>query len=292
MKNFLDPYAEFQQNGVAILRGVFAPDDLEPVINDIEDLIERRALRLKEKGEIDNLFEAEPFQRRYARLYEQSMSISHGLDIMYVLGEGTFKFLHNAKLLDAVEPLIGSEITCNPIQHIRAKPPSRLEANSGPSFHNVPWHQDAGVMMAEAEDSNILTCWIPLVDITEEMGCLRAIPTVEREYLPHISDQETMIDPKFLPSAEPINLTCKRGDVIIMNRFTPHSSRPNQTELCRWSLDLRYQTTGHHTGRTAHPKFVVRSDHLTLEDNYETWRDNWIDRLKNPRGFAGHRIHQ
>ncbi len=77
-----------------------------------------------------------------------------------------------------------------------------------------------------------------------------------------------------------------------MNRFTPHSSKPNETELCRWSLDLRYQTTGHHTGRTAHPEFVVRSKELEIEDSYETWRDNWIDHLKNPRGFAGHRIHQ
>lgn len=286
-------YQEFNENGVAILPQVLSDDDLQPAIQDIEQWIDRRAKRLKEKGEIQNLFETEPFETRYARLFEQSSNIAYGFDVMYMLGEGMFNFFNNAKLLDAIEPLVGPEITCNPIQHVRAKPPNRVEGHKKPSFHNVPWHQDAGVMMKEAEDSNILTCWIPLVDVTREMGCLRALPKVSQHgYLPHIAADETMIDPNHLPACEPLDLTCKKGDVIIMSRFTPHSSTPNESELCRWSLDLRYQTTGHHSGRTAHPEFVTRSQRGKTDSNYDQWKAAWIDAIKNPRGFSGHRIHQ
>lgn len=292
MTDFIQTYEEFERNGVAVLKQVLTPEDLKPAITDIESWIDRKANRLLEKGEITSLYEGEPFDTRYARLFEQSKNIGYGLDIMYILTKGLFTVLSNSKLLRAIEPLVGPEISCNPIQHIRAKPPSRLEHNAGPSFHNVPWHQDAGVMMAEAENSNILTCWIPLVDVTEEMGCLRALPEcTELGYIPHINKGETMIDPDHLPSRDPVSLTCEVGDVIIMNRFTPHSSTPNKTELCRWSLDLRFQTTGHHTGRTAHPDFVMKSDKLDLA-NFSHWRETWIDHLENPRGFAGHRIQQ
>jgi len=79
--------------------------------------------------------------------------------------------------------------------------------------------------------------------------------------------------------------------VIFMNKYTPHRSTPNNSDKCRWSLDLRYQTTGHHTGRTAHPDFVVRStdDSAAVMDDYQEWCCLWIDAFENPRGFVGHR---
>ncbi|MDE0015023.1 MAG: hypothetical protein OXU51_02465, partial [Candidatus Poribacteria bacterium] len=57
----------------------------------------------------------------------------------------------------------------------------------------------------------------------------------------------TMIKPELMPDVEPLMLECYRGDLILLSRFTPHRSEPNTSDRCRWSLDLRYQTTGHHT---------------------------------------------
>ena len=70
-----------------------------------------------------------------------------------------------------------------------------------------------------------------------------------------------------------------------------HRSEPNTSDRCRWSLDLRYQTTGQHTGRTAHPDFIVRSreNPETVLSEHQEWCDLWIDAFENPRGFAGHR---
>ena len=70
-----------------------------------------------------------------------------------------------------------------------------------------------------------------------------------------------------------------------------HRSSPNQSDRCRWSLDLRYQTTGHHTGRTAHPDFVVRSrvDPDSVLTDYQHWSHLWQDAFDNPSGYVGHR---
>ena len=125
---------------------------------------------------------------------------------------------------------------------------------------------------------------------------MEALPGVHRNgYLRHQAAGGATIAPevmpKLMPAAEAVSLACSKGDVIFLSRFTPHRSTPNRSDQCRWSLDLRYQTAGHHTGRTAHPEFVVRSPSRpqSVMRDHETWRRLWINAFENPRGFAGHR---
>ena len=292
MKLTPEQVTHFQTYGYLHAPGVLSQADLAPVIAAFEQWIDERARNLHAEGKISALHEDAPFDQRYGLLFGQCAEIGHGMDIMHSRLPAMFDFLHNRNLLDAVEALVGSEITCNPIQHVRAKPPTTFEPHSGPSFHVVPWHQDAGVMMEESEASNVVTCWMPLGDASEEMGCLRIIPGAQRAgYLRHLKEGGTTIDPALMPANAPVTVPCLQGDVIFMTKYTPHSSTPNHSEKCRWSLDLRYQTTGHHTGRTAHPDFVVRSssDPGRVMNDYNEWCNRWIDAFENPRGFSGHR---
>ncbi|MDA0710933.1 MAG: phytanoyl-CoA dioxygenase family protein, partial [bacterium] len=267
--------------------------DLQPVIDELSAFIDRRATELKTQGKLADLYPNEPFEKRYGFLFDQCKEISKGLDIMQIRGRAMFEFLHNPNLLDVASSLVGPEVTCNPIQHIRSKPPSAYEKNEGPGFHNVPWHQDAGVMMPEADLSNVLTFWLPIGDATAEMGCMRILPGVPKShgYLKHQREGGTTIWPELLPEIEPVVAACQKGDIVVMDKFTPHRSTPNRTDLCRWSMDLRYQPTGDHTGRTAHPEFVVRSQKNpeSVMDDYEAWCRLWMDAFENPRGMSMHR---
>ena len=286
-----DQINEYNTHGVLIAPQILTDTDLQPVIDEISACIDQTAHQLHATGKIANLFENAPFETRYCLLLDQCPEIGNGLDIMHHRGRATFDFLLNQNLLDAVESLVGPEITCSPIQHLRAKPPTQHGHRNGPSFHVVPWHQDAGVMRPEAEDSNVVTCWLPLGDSTVEMGCLEVLPGLVKEgYRRHQKAGGTTIKPEAMPDVIPKPLECYRGDVIFINRFTPHRSTPNLSDKCRWSMDLRYQTTGHHTGRTGHPAFVVRSANTThVMDDYDTWCQLWLDAFENPQGTVMHR---
>lgn len=283
---------EYRTLGVLQVRDALTAADLQPVIDELIGVVDARARALRDEGEIADLCEGEPFETRIGLLYAQSPAITRGVDIMHYRGEAIFRFLGNPRLLDVLECLLGPEITCNPIQHVRAKPPDRYEPHSGPSFHMAPWHQDAGVMMPEAEGSQIITCWLPLGDATAEMGCMEVLPGVAAGgYLRHQAAGGTTIVPDLLPRVEPRVMACREGDLVLMSRFAPHRSRHNVSDRCRWSLDLRYQPTGQHTGRTGHPQFVVASAMApasVLSDHGE-WCRRWIDALEHPRGFVGHR---
>ena len=250
--------------GVVIVKNALEESELDAVIEELEAWVDRRARELHTEGKIQNLHPEASFETRFGLLFEQCKEMGHGLDISASRGKAMFGFLHNKNLLDTVESLVGPEITCNPIQHVRTKPPTVYEGRQGPSFHVVPWHQDAGVMMPEAEVSNIVTCWLPVGDATVEMGCMQALPGVfSHGYLSHFKEEAATVTirPEVLPSVEPIDLICYKGDVVLLNKYTPHRSVPNVSDKCRWSLDLRYQTT-----RTSHGQDGLSGVYCTLAE--------------------------
>jgi phytanoyl-CoA hydroxylase len=287
-----DQITAFREEGVVVVENALADDDLAPVIAEYSAWIERRACELAAQGTITDLYRDAPFERRLGLLYTQTPEITNGLDIMFVRGSATFSFLRNERLLDAAETLVGPEIICSPIQHVRAKPPA-AHAGTGVGFYNVPWHQDAGVTLEEADNSEIITCWLPLVDATVENGCMEVMPGAwKRGYLEHQADGGTTIRPDLLPNIVPMPVPVKKGGIIFMHRYTPHRSTPNYTDTVRWSLDLRYQPTGTPTGRPFHPEFVVRSrshPETVLTDHAE-WSRRWERALETSKGMKAHRV--
>ena len=194
---------EFNTRGVIIARGALTHDDQQPLIDELSEWIDARAHTLHKAGKIDELHEGAPFETRYGLLFKQCPEIGQGMDIMHYRGRAIFEFLRNENLLDLLESLLGPELTCNPIQHLRPKPPQAYENREGPSSHNAPWHQDAGVMMPEAEGSNIVTCWIPLANATAAHGCMEVLPgLVDFGYLRHESAGGTTIAPELMPEVE------------------------------------------------------------------------------------------
>jgi phytanoyl-CoA hydroxylase len=282
---------QFREHGYLAAEGIVTDADLAPVIRDIEVWIDDKARELKAQGEIADSYEGESFEKRLALLHEQSPKITAGMDIMYMRSAAFFEFFHNRNLLDAVEGLVGPEISCNPIQHLRGKVPTPTQ---GVSFFNVPWHQDLAVTTEDANDSNIVTCWLALVDATVENGCMEVIPDVFKTgiLLPHgNSAGGGEIKAEALPDITPVPVPVKRGGMVFMHRLTPHRSTPNYTDAVRWSLDMRFHPTGQPSGRSAYPEFVVRSasDPDSVFQDRQQWAELWKEAMTKPSAIV-HRV--
>lgn len=280
----LEQIVDFQTNGYVIAQNVFTEADLQPIIDEINAVIDERASALQAAGKLTELYENEPFERRIALLSRQSRDILKKLDITDICGQAMFRFLHNEKLLDVAESLLGRELSCNPIQHLRAKLPWHGTGEQ-PAEENVPWHQDAGVTSEDSEASEIITFWIPLVNATAETGCMEIMPEVfKMGYLQHVAGEGTTIKPELLPHVKPVTAECRKGGIVIMNKYTPHRGTSNRSQIVRWSLDLRYHKTGANSGREFLPSFVVRSrvnPDSVLTDHAE-WSHRWEEALAKP----------
>lgn len=269
---------QFKEQGYLVVEGLFDPaTDLEQVIAEYHRVLDRLAQELFEQGVIASTYSDLPFGQRLTQIYAESGQVhaqyfdfslpQKGVkaDTPFWVGPAVFNTLRNERLLDAVESLLGTEIYSNPVQHVRLKPPEHLTPKDPVSgqvlLGATPWHQDNGVVLPEADETEMLTAWFPLWDATIENGCLAVVPYSHREGLfqhcagglgLHIPDQLFRKD-------ESLPLPMKQGDVLFMHRLTCHSSLSNHSDNVRWSFDLRYNPSGQPTGRGAFPGFVARS---------------------------------
>eukprot|EP00039_Didymoeca_costata_P029331 m.24201 g.24201 ORF g.24201 m.24201 type:complete len:329 (+) comp7585_c0_seq1:131-1117(+) len=294
----------FDKHGYVIVRGVFQDEDFAGIERDYGELIDQKANELFEKGLIKNLHKDVPFSKRFAKIAAEcdpEVMVSEinpfglTLDTMYALQPGMFAFFFNQRLLDCVESIVGPEITLNPIQHFRPYLPARnnVQVQAGAAVW-APWHQDQGVTREEADASEILTCWIPLVDIEDDLGLMVLPDYVEKGLLPHVKkDYGTTIDPSII-AKDHKGVPCgmKRGDLLFMNRYTPHRGQLNHYDKVRWSLDCRFQKTGTPTGRHFWPEYVLRSESgkHRVQNDFKEWKNRWVTCLENSKGERWHRV--
>ena len=130
---------EFEEQGFVVLEGVLDPaEDIQPVVDEYDDLLDRLSREWYQEGKLTSTFEDLPFAEAIDRGGERvgGRTITANFDISLPqsdiesdtpmhTGPEAFSLLRNERLLDAVEMFIGPEIFCNPVQHTRVKPPCR-----------------------------------------------------------------------------------------------------------------------------------------------------------------------
>ncbi len=286
---------QFEEEGFVIIERLLDPGkDLQPVVDEYGLLLDQLAEQWWKEGKLTSAFSGLPFCQRLIHIaaetkgqYYQHLDISLPLEKIQIdspmhHGPAVFDLLRNPKLLDAIECFIGPEIFCNPVQHVRIKPPEKFlpkGVQRSPAVGQTDWHQDLGVIAEDGDESNILTIWIPMLDVSSENGCLRvqtgshqdglALHCLMNQQGPGIPAEYRRFPEKTVPM--------RAGDVLFLTKLTMHSSLPNRSNQIRWSFDLRYNPIGQSTGRSCFPGFIARSrshPEQELKDPL-VWADLW-----------------
>lgn len=227
----------------------------------------------------------------------QPMDISLPGDQIYAdtpmhFGKAVFDMITAPSLLDVVSGLLGPELTSNPIQHVRIKPPSTDLQSDEIRAHitATDWHQDRGVTHSDADQTDMVTVWIAVTDATTGNGCLQVIPGGHREGLkPHCLKVQTAIADGFMDENQAVALPVKSGGVVLFHPLVPHASLMNHTQGFRWSFDIRFNKNGQPTGRSHFPEFIARSPSKpeTVLRDWKEWRGMW-ERTRAELAIAPH----
>ena len=334
----VDELAHFHDHGYVVARGLLRDEDLAPMIADLSALVAAQARAWSDAGLLADQLEtllALPFETQFgavvaslhahaagnvewqAMVQQEVARFGLSLDTMYARTEGTFDFFFRPRLLDAIASLVGEEILLSPIQHLRpylpavqngadaaGGPPTPTQINAGAGT-TAPWHQDMGVTREEADGTDIITCWIPLVDATTEMGAMRVIPDLHapaagkgRGLLEHVKEPAgTAIRPDLIAAdiERQVSVPCEKGDLLLMHHLTPHKTGGQNVDPrghVRWSLDIRFQRTGTPTGRPFWPEVIVRSaaEPGSEQRDYAEWCRRWEHDLVASAGERWHRV--
>jgi non-heme Fe2+,alpha-ketoglutarate-dependent halogenase len=148
--------------------------------------------------------------------------------------------MRDARIVDAVEDLIGPDILCwNSIFWIK-------EANS-PSY--VSWHQDLKYWGLDCDD--LVTAWVALSPASDESGCMRVLPGSHREaMLPHddIYDPDNMLTrgqeiAAVVNEDAAVSMALRPGQMSIHNVRLAHASGPNKSADRRIGVSFHYMPT-------------------------------------------------
>jgi phytanoyl-CoA hydroxylase len=284
----------FHERGYVVVEGLLDPKrDIDPIVDEYSALVSRitgvpsanRQSRAREDDQPvvgtllhvmrdagDDLFQQLDISLPLNRI-DSDTPMHHGAAV--------FDLLTHPQLLDVVELFVGPEIYSNPVQHVRIKPPEH-SLSGGLRDHVLTsstfWHQDQAVITEEADASNVLSVWIPVLETDEENGCLVVVPGSHKESLVHhCRSSRTNGIPVDSVGAHRVPIPMKPGDVLFLHKLTKHASTPNVSDRLRWSFDLRYNPVGEPTGRPWFPGFVARSRSRPERELHdpEVWAESW-----------------
>ena len=150
------------------------------------------------------------------------------------------ELVHNCKILDAAEDLLGPDLLCWTTNFFIK------EANS-PGF--VSWHQDAFYWGLSKDD--VATAWVALSPANLNSGCMRFLPGSQREdHLQHVDTfhkdnllsrgQEIVVE---VDSARAVDCILAPGEMSLHHVKLVHGSEPNRSNDRRIGLAIRYIAT-------------------------------------------------
>lgn len=270
----------YKDQGYLLVEDVIPVEDLQLLISELNETVDRNARKAQAIGELSDIFEDAPFERRLARIVESvtDPSDSSFSDTLFeglhgkLKTEGMFAVQTHPAILDIVESLIGPEILAHPQFNIRPKLPNQ-------DTSVVPWHQDLGYLEPDASETFMVNFWIPLVDATVENGCMEVIAGSHKAPLiNHVTglgpglNFKGIVD-EALPDGDQVECPVRLGSVLLIQHKTIHRSVPNHSDHIRWSLDIRYSDPRMPTGRDGVPGFIARSKVQpgAVANNLEDW---------------------
>ena len=301
---------EFNENGFLAIDRLLDYDlDIAPVIAEYQQLLDVLCEQWVAEGHLRESYSELPFEKRLVEIYQAGCHYEQAIDIAFPnskvnadmpihLGPAVFNLLKSPRMLSAVESLIGGEIFSNPIQHVRIKPPRKIVADQ--DQHNsllgkTRWHQDSGVGLAEADDTQMVTCWVAVTQATVENGCLQVVPKSHREGIAlHCTPGQLGIPDQLIEMDQAIPVPLNPGGVLLFHPLCKHSSLDNYSDSFRWSFDLRYNPIGQPTGRPHFPGFVAQSRNnpdSVLGDCRE-WAQLWYDARARLADVDGVKVHR
>ena len=166
-----------------------------------------------------------------------------------------YKLALSQEIKQALEASAGwSQSELSPIHNFRIKYPSKY----GITVYDCPWHQDYGATDPGQNNLCIVTAWIPLISTDSRNGGMEILPRSTSlgwlehrrgERGPEIKNEimKEVLDVR--RDLQPMKTKTTLGDLILFDQFTLHRSLINNSNQLRWSIDMRYISSGSKSGR-------------------------------------------
>jgi len=210
----VDLSAFYQENGYAVARNVFSPDEVAELERDFDRIV----AQITSSGEEVNARWSGP---EMDKMGAASTVVLHTHNVQQYSSAWMRALLH-PRFLEAATSLLGPDVV---LHHTKL---FQKPAEKGAPF---PMHQDWGYFPSEKD--TMLAAVIHVSRATDEMGCLRVYPGSHRLGRMDGAMGGTDLLVQNYPIENSTPLEAEPGDVVFFNYLTIHGSMPNRSNEVR-----------------------------------------------------------
>ena len=171
---------KFAADGYLVQRQILDPTVLEPLRQAIDRFVDAHTRRLYGTAKIAHLYDGASFRERWARVareyhrHPNRQPLPRSWGGAELLDRAVYDLYTHPRLTAIATALLGAELTANGDFWVRPMVPQDAHTT-------FTWHQDSFYYGGQIRPQlQILSVWIPLVDVDERNGCLRLVPGSHR----------------------------------------------------------------------------------------------------------------
>jgi ectoine hydroxylase-related dioxygenase (phytanoyl-CoA dioxygenase family) len=257
-------YNFYKTYGFLIVKNLFDKDTIQNITTQAQNIYKQQmiSLNMTDTLEVDNnTFEKNMkilFNEHNKTFFNCAKHCQHIIDLWRLSLDD--KIINITQSLGVENPIISTR----PILFSNSKHISKSDI-----FHTVPPHQDWATMQGSI---NSIVCWLPLIDSTQDLGCIAFVPESHKLGLLMEKKEEGFGLVKKFDDEYFKSLDLNQGDALFFSSFLVHKSGNNITENIRWSTHFRYNDLNEKTFiENGYPHaFIYKSIDEILKPDFDT----------------------
>lgn len=223
---------KYNEEGFIILKQFFNKEEIFNILTQAQNIYKTQMIKYSYINNYD--INNDEFENNLIKLFNENFEVflncgkqcQHIIDLWKLSLDS--RILNIIKILGVENPIVSTR----PVLFSNSKYISKTDIN-----HTVPPHQDWASMQGSI---NSIICWIPLIDINQELGAIAFVPKSHKLGLLSKNKKENFGLVDCFNDDEFISFNVEQGDIVLFSAFLVHKSGNNITRNIRWSTHFRY----------------------------------------------------
>ena len=236
---------DYSKNGYAILKNIVPYTRIDALLENIYKLY-RKYSTDSELDEAEDPWKSEIFHKKLIEFRKKDPKLFGAIYDSLKTSLTLTQLVSDDKIVDNVAKFLNVK----PSDISISEPMCRLDVPND-KRNALEWHQERSFFPQNRDGSHSLVCWIPLTNVTEEMGAIHISPESHKggliipernEKKNGSSTRQISVPEEHIKKYEDLTVPVDVGDVVFLNMLLFHRSGVNISDKIRFAVQARFHT--------------------------------------------------
>ena len=242
-----DIIESYTKNGFAIVKNIVPAQRINSLLENIFNLFCKYSTDCQELKNMDKPWNTELFHKKLIEFRQKDPESFGAIYDSLKTSLTLTQLITDNKVADFVAKFL----KIKPSDLSISEPMCRLDVPND-KRNTLDWHQERSFFPQNRNGLNGLVCWIPLTDITEEMGPMHISPRSHAEGQLKLSNRtkknvsyttQIPVPEEFVSKYEDLVVRANAGDAVFFNMLLFHRSGQNISNKVRLATQGRFHTS-------------------------------------------------